>query len=275
MRIDDPQWNHNGTTLVFDPAGLLYIPIGDGGAGNDMGPGHSPQGNGQDLTKPFAKVLRIDPLGKIGAKVASGAYSVPADNPLVGKDGLDEIYAWGCRNIWGMSYDAPTGRMIAADVGQAKLEEVNVITAGNFGWPVKEGTLYFIRSGDQLGQVSSTPPADAKDAGPMIDPVAQYDHDEGTSITGGYVYRGKAVAELAGLYVFGDWKTAAKEDNSGRLFAANLETGVIEELLIGGKKPGVFVRAFGRDAAGELYVLSSTKVGPEGKTGAVHRIVKP
>lgn len=268
MRIDNPQWNHNGGPLVF-VGSLLHIAIGDGGAGNDMGPGHGKTGNGQNPTNPFGTVLRIDPLGKSEGK----AYGVPSDNPFVGKSGLDEIYAYGLRNVWGMSYDAPTKRLIAADVGQAKIEEINIIKkGGNYGWSIREGSFYFIKSGPQLGQITAEAPT--REAYPAtIDPVVQYDHDEGISVTGGYVYHGKAIPALVGKYVFGDWKHPDNKRKSGRLFAADLDTGKIEELLVDGKMPGVFVRGFGVGADGELYVLTSKSVGPKGTTGAVYRIV--
>jgi glucose/arabinose dehydrogenase len=267
MRIDDAAFNHNGAPLAFDDKKLLYIPIGDGGGAHDSGPGHSPQGNGQDTNNPFSTILRIDPLTPAGDK----PYTIPADNPLVGKDGMDEIYAWGLRNVWGLSFDAPTGRLIAADVGQAKIEEINVIEkGGNYGWSIKEGAFYYIRSGDQIGQITSEKPAG--ELPKFIDPVAAYDHDEGISITGGYVYRGKAIPSLVGKYVFGDWAASFKGAPSGRLFVADLDTGKIEELLVGGNKPGVYVRAFGVDAGGEVYLLSSKKLGPDGDTGAVHRL---
>ena len=269
MRIDNPQFNHNGGSLVFI-GGLLHVAIGDGGAGNDMGPGHGKTGNGQNAANPFASVLRIDPLGKSEGK----AYGVPADNPFVGKPGLDEIYAYGLRNIWGMSYDAKTDRLIAADVGQAKIEEINIVKkGGNYGWSIREGAFYFIKSGPKLGQITADPPTDQKYP-ETVDPVVAYDHDEGISVTGGYVYRGKAMPSLVGKYVFGDWKHPDNKRKSGRLFVADLDTGKIEELLVGGKAPGTFVRGFGVDAGGAVYLLTSTSVGPKGKTGTVHRIVQ-
>jgi glucose/arabinose dehydrogenase len=224
MTFGQPQMNHNGGTLLFGPDGLLYIGTGDGGAAHDLGPGHSAQGNGQDLTNPLGKVLRIDPLGRKGTAKFEGRYSIPADNPFIGRQGLDEIYAYGLRNPWRMCFDRQTGQLIAADVGQGKIEEIDIVErGGNYGWPIKEGTFFFIREGPQLGMVTRTPPTSGTPN--LIDPIAQYDHDEGISITGGFVYRGKAIPALVGRYVFGDWVRPEKDAKTGRLFHADLARG--------------------------------------------------
>lgn len=276
MTFAQPQMNHDGGVLLFGPDGLLYIGVGDGGAAHDLGPGHSPQGNGQDLTTPLGKVLRIDPLGAAGEKSSHSRYSIPADNPFVGEDGLDEIYAYGLRNPWRMCFDRETGRLIAADVGQAKVEEIDIIErGGNYGWPIKEGSLFFIREGAQLGMITTAPPG--SDLPRMIDPVAEYDHDEGISITGGFVYRGKSIPALAGKYIFGDWVRPEKDSQTGRLFYADLETGEIKELPIGaeGRPVGGFIIGFGEDQDGEVYILTTRSRGPKGDTGVVRRIAAP
>jgi glucose/arabinose dehydrogenase len=270
-----PQFNHNGGSIVFGPDKLLYIAVGDGGAGNDLGEGHAPQGNGQLLTTPLGKILRIDPLGKTGAKSKNGRYSIPDSNPFVGKDGLDEIYSFGMRNPYRISFDRQTGELVAADVGQGKIEEIDLIKlGGNYGWPVKEGSFYFIRQIDLLGNVTFEPPTG--DLPPnLIDPVAQYDHDEGLSITGGFVYRGKAIPALAGKYIFGDWVKAHPKAETGRLFYADLKTGDIRELVIGkdDRELGGFVSGFGEDQDGEIYVLINESKGPNTSTGATLKIV--
>ena len=276
LRFDQPQFNHNGGAIVFGPDGLLYIAVGDGGAAMDTGDGHGPHGNGQNIENPLATILRIDPLGRAGAAKPHGRYSVPADNPLVGKRGLDEIYAYGLRNPWRMAFDQPTGRLVVADVGQAKIEEILIVQkGGNYGWPIMEGTFYFHRTGEKIGQISADPPAGDR-LPKMLPPVAQYDHDEGISITGGFVYRGKAIPALKGLYVFGEWKQANKEKKkaTGRLFVADLETGKIQELRIGKEdRPlGALLAAFGEDENGELYVMTQAKAGPSGALGKVWKI---
>lgn len=275
LTFAQPQFNHDGGAIVFGPDKFLYIAAGDGGAGNDMGPGHAPEGNGQSLTTPLGKVLRIDPLGQNGAKSANGQYSVPGDNPFVGKDGLDEIYAYGLRNPYRMSFDRQTGELVAADVGQGKIEEIDIIKlGGNYGWPIKEGSFYFIREVDLLGNITFEPPSG--DLPPnLIDPAAQYDHDEGLSITGGFVYRGKAIPALAGKYVFGDWVKAHPKAESGRIFYADLKTGDIREFVIGAKDRdlGGYVSGFAEDQDGEIYVLIARSKGPNTESGAALKIV--
>jgi glucose/arabinose dehydrogenase len=265
MRIDQPQFNHNGGCLAFGPDKMLYISFGDGGKASDTGPGHGKNGNGQNLNTVHGTILRIDPLGASGAKSKNGHYSIPADNPFVGKDGIDEIWAYGLRNPWVISFD-PKGRLIVADVGQGKIEEINIVTrGGNYGWPIMEANFLFDRSTTLLTKPDKLPAN-------MIGPVAAYDHDEGVSISGGVVYRGSAFPELKGLYICGDW-ISLKNKNGGRLFVANLETGEVEELLVGGGEPPFHVTGVFEDAAGEVYVLGSTAKGPSGKKGVVVKLV--
>lgn len=275
LTFAQPQFNHNGGAIAFGPDKLLYIGTGDGGQGNDLGPGHAPQGNGQSLETPLGKILRIDPLGEKGGKSKNGQYSIPADNPFVGKEGLDEVFAYGLRNPYRVSFDRETGDLIAADVGQAKVEEIDIITlGGNYGWPIKEGPFYFHRSGDLLGNITQDAPTG--DLPKMIDPVAKYDHDDGISITGGFVYRGKAIPALQGKYVFGDWSLPDPKADSGRLFYADLETGEIKEFIIGqeDRALGGFVTGFAEDEAGELYVLTNKSKGPNTNSGVAWKIVK-
>jgi glucose/arabinose dehydrogenase len=264
LRIDEPQFNHNAGALAFGPDGLLYIAVGDGGAADDQGPGHASGGNGQDLSEGnvLGKILRIDPTG---SNSANGAYGIPADNPFVGRHGADEIYAYGFRNPFRMSFDTATGRLVAADVGQNDIEEIDIVRAGgNYGWPVKEGSFLFDMNGEDPGFTTDLSPGIPRG---MIDPAGEYDHDEGVSVTGGFVYRGRAIPELRGSYVFGDF-TRSFAGPEGRVFQLS-RPGAISELAA----PGLFIAGFGQDGAGELYVLGSQVFTPTGETGVVMRIV--
>lgn len=263
LRIDQPQSNHNGGMLAFGPDRTLYISVGDGGRANDTGDGHGSIGNGQDPSNVLGSLLRIDPTG---SNSANGQYGVPADNPFVTDPGkVDEIYAYGFRNLWRFSFDAGTGALVGADVGQNTVEEVNIITAGgNYGWNLKEGRFRFDpASGTVSDDLSGLPSG-------LIDPVLEYDHTEGFSVTGGFVYRGSSLPELQGNYIFGDWGSFGFP--SGRLFAGDLATGTLEELNIDDLAPSIWILGFGEDAAGELYVLGSSRRGPAGSTGQVFRI---
>ena len=271
LRIDQPQSNHNGGTLLFGPDGLLYITVGDGGSADDQGPGHSPEGNGQDLSNVLGTVLRIDPQGD---NSANGQYGIPADNPFVGADGLDEIFVYGLRNAFRFSFEPGTGRLILADVGQNHIEAVYVASAGdNCGWPIKEGSFYFEQNEDRSGYTTNEPPPGGAPEG-LLDPVAEYDHDEGISIIGGFVYEGAAIGGLQGRYVFSDFGTSWTSP-SGRLFHADLATGEIVEFVIGEQNLplGLWVKGMGMDDNGDIYVCASSRLGPAGQEGVVLKIV--
>lgn len=270
LRFSHPEFNHNGGTLAFGPDANLYLSSGDGGNANDTGFGHQPGGNAQATNTPLGKVLRIDPLGH---NSANGQYGIPAGNPFNGTNGLAEIYAYGLRNPYRMSFDhrpGGSGQLIVADVGQNNVEEVNnnVTAGGNYGWNTKEGTYTFDPT---TGNVIANSPGSP--AG-LIDPLAEYDHTQGIAVIGGFVYRGSAIASLAGKYIFGDLSTSFTAPN-GHLFEMDLATGQIQRLLIGGipRDLGLFLKGFGEDANGELYVLGSTALGPSGTTGVVLQIV--
>lgn len=226
LRIPQPFWNHNGGTIVFGPDGYLYIALGDGGSAND------PMANGQNLNTLLGKVLRID----VDHQDAGKKYKVPADNPFVGKkDAQPEIWAYGLRNPWRMSFDQKTGALWLADVGQDLWEEIDLITkGGNYGWKLREAKHKF-------GPGGSEPRKD------LIDPIWEYHHTIGKSITGGHVYRGKAVPALVGKYVYADYV-------SGKLWALdyNAETKkvVANYSLTGNNLP---VMSFGEDEMGEIY----------------------
>ncbi|MHA3770560.1 PQQ-dependent sugar dehydrogenase [Verrucomicrobiota bacterium sgz303538] len=265
MRIDKPQMNHNAGMLAFGPEGYLYIALGDGGAANDTAEGHNPKiGNAQDTNVILGKILRIDVNG---TDSTNGRYGIPKDNPFVGGQGLKEIFAYGLRNPWRFSFDGK--QLIAADVGQNKIEEVDLVEKGkNYGWRYKEGTFRFNPADGSISTDTSGLPAD------LVDPIAQYDHDEGISITGGFVYRGKAIPELAGKYVFGDYSKNFSQP-AGRLFYADLGTGEIREFVLApdDKPLGMFVKGFGVDRDGEVYVLASKSSGMIGTTGVALKLV--
>lgn len=269
LRIDKPQANHNAGTMRFGPDGFLYITVGDGGAADDEGSGHVPGGNGQAITNVYGKVLRIDIDGRTAP---NGQYAVPADNPFVGQDGLDEIYAFGLRNPYNFSFDRLTGELYLADVGQNEVEEINrVFRGGNYGWPIKEGSYYFDPNGTNAGFITTLPVREVP--ANLADPIAQYDHDEGVAVVGGYVYRGAQLPGLVGRYVAGDWGNF--DQAAGRLFY--LDHVELKELRIGldDRPLGLWLRGFGQDQDGELYIFGSTNVGPVGTSGVVLKIVPP
>jgi hypothetical protein len=264
LREDHPALNHNGGTIMFGPDGDLYLAIGDGGTANDAGNGHLPNGNAQSLSMIMGKMIRIDPNG---TNSANGKYGIPADNPFVNTTGaLPEIYAYGLRNPYKFSFDA--GRLIEGDVGQNNVEEVNLITSGgNYGWAVKEGTFLFHRADGTVGANSPGSPAG------LIDPIMEYDHTAGTAVVGGFVYHGSLLPQLDGKYVFGDFSNGPfSAPGNGRIFYADLTTNQIFEFNMDAPL-GMWLKGFGEDANGEIYVLASTKLGPTGNTGVVLELV--
>ena len=275
LRIDNPQFNHNGGMINFGPDDNLYIGLGDGGASNDVASGHTfPQGNGQDPRNVLGTFLRIDVDGN---NSANAQYGIPGDNPFFGGtldpagDIPDEIFATGFRNPFRFSFDSETGDLIAGDVGQGNIEEVDIVTAGgNFGWSLKEGSFRF---DPNTGDVSFDP------GGPLtidlIDPVIEYDHDEGISVIGGFVYRGSAIPELYGKYVFGDFTDGGFTTPGGRLFYGDLSDGSIHEFTIGldDRMLGLFLKGFGVDADGEIYVLADFGLGANSTAGEILKIV--
>lgn len=275
MRIDKPQANHNGGALAFGPDGMLYISLGDGGAGDDEGPGHAPGGNAQSLApgNVLGKILRIDPLGN---NAANGNYGIPPDNPFVGREGADEIYAYGLRNPFRFSFDSE-GRLWAGDVGQGAIEEVDQIVAGgNYGWPIKEGTFLFDGNGTGPGFVYAASPG--QPAG-LIDPVAEYDHVDGPgqgparqAIIGGFVYSGTAMPALRGQYIFADYVGSSGSGNVLTLGAGN----VVQRLVMPRRDPlGMPVLGLAQDAAGELYLLGNASGMTTGNSGVVMRFAVP
>lgn len=292
LQVDQPQFNHNAGTLAFGPDdGNLYISLGDGGGANDVGLGHVEDwyadnggGNGQDVeANLLGNILRID--------VDSGdPYGIPADNPFVGRDGLDEIWAYGFRNPYRFSFDiGGSHMMLVGDAGQELWEEVSVATkGGNFGWNVKEGTHCFDAEDphESPAECPDTVGAGHPDEGePLIDPVIEYpNHHQpdglGAAVVGGFVYRGSELPQFRGRYIFGDWSREFATPD-GSLFAAMpRKEGLwkMQQLRIESDpdgRLGQYVLGFGQDAAGEVYVLTTEMTGPTGSTGQVLKLVRP
>lgn len=225
LTIDQPYENHNGGQVQFGPDGYLYIGMGDGGSAGD------PHGNGQNQATLLGKLLRID--------VDHGhPYAIPSDNPALGGDARPEIWALGVRNPWRFSFDRATGDLYLADVGQDSREEIDVQRAGasggaNYGWNVAEGGACY---GDEHCAMSQ-----------FVAPVAEYGHDQGCSVTGGYVYRGKAFPKLQGVYFFGDFC-------SGQIWSLR-EVAPDMWQLRAILKTDLGISSFGQDDAGEVYVV--------------------
>lgn len=284
--------NHNGGTIAFGPDGYLYLGLGDGGNANDVGASHiEPGGNAQNLTTPLGKMLRIDPLSPSQTPLSSdpaasnGQYRIPASNPGQSQGSVPEMYALGFRNPYRYSFDTQTGRLIMADVGQNTIEEINDVTmGGNYGWPIKEGDFLFNRVTGPGGNAGTVGPRSPGSPAGLIDPIVgslgtlEYDHGDGISITGGFVYRGSAIPELFGKYVFGDLALRnAPPRVDGRLFYADLDTGVINEFLlpqfINDQIPnGLTVHGFGQDGHGELYAMV-TNTPANGTGGIIYKLV--
>ncbi len=287
--------NHNGGTITFGIDGYLYLGLGDGGNANDVGPSHlEPGGNAQNLSTPLGKMLRIDPLdpsrtaGSLDAVAPNGQYRIPNGNPFQAPGQVPEVYAYGFRNPYRFAVDRPdlggNGQIIVADVGQNNIEEIDRLEiGGNFGWAIKEGDFLFNRVAGPGGPAGSIGPRSPGSPAGLIDPISgslgtlEYDHEDGISITGGFVYRGSAIAELYGKYVFGDLAIRnAPPRVDGRLFYADLDTGQILEFQLpqfaGGQLPdGLTVHGFGEDGFGELYAIV-TNTPASGSGGIVYQI---
>jgi glucose/arabinose dehydrogenase len=248
MRIwvsaEDPFENHNGGTIAFGPDGYLYITLGDGGAADD------PMSSGQNPTDWFASILRIDVDHPSGTK----RYGIPADNPALRSQAFahwaPEVYCIGLRNVWKFSFDRATGDLWAGDVGQNLWEMVHKIeNGGNYGWSIKESFHPFQPQRRQRPDPASK----------IAPPIVEYPHaptrtraDTGLSITGGYVYRGKKIPSLVGVYVYGDF-------DSGRIWGLRYEDGNVitsGELIDLRRNPKLNIASFGEDAQGDLYILA-------------------
>ncbi|MDM8520089.1 PQQ-dependent sugar dehydrogenase [Anaerolineales bacterium HSG6] len=228
LTIPQPYGNHNGGQILFGPDGYLYVGMGDGGAAND------PQNNAQDLERLLGKILRID-------IDQATPYGVPDDNPFVSQTSArPEIWSYGWRNPWRISFDRLTGDMYIADVGQNQYEEIHVEEVGtsgggNYGWRLMEGRHCFNPSSCDPDSLS------------LILPITEYDHDQGCSITGGYVYRGQKNLSLKGIYIYGDYCT-------GLIWGLRQEAGgVWSDVLLSSSNHTI--SSFGEDEDGELYLL--------------------
>ncbi len=248
LEVEQPESNHNGGNIIFDKEGYLYIGFGDGGGQGDV---HGKVGNGQDMEQLLGKILRIDVNHQ-------KPYSIPPDNPFVNKPGRDEIWSYGFRMPWRISFDRATGELFCADVGQDQYEEVNIVTKGkNYGWRAMEGFHIY----DSLLFTST---ADYEL------PIAEYKHPEGVSVTGGYVYRGKQYPDLNGIYLFADWAFKMfflSKDTDGKWIKYNSR--------FEGKDDNKFsfrINSFGEDEGGEIYIAVQEDIGAISPTGAVYKI---
>jgi glucose/arabinose dehydrogenase len=241
LGVDQPFANHNGGQVAFGPDGYLYVALGDGGGGGD------PLENAQSLTTLLGKLLRID-------LDAGFPYGIPPDNPFAATAAARaEIWSYGLRNPWRFSFDRTTGDLYLGDVGQNEFEEIDVSTAAegsgrgaNFGWDILEGDICF------------ESPSGCDRSG-LLPPAVQYDHDDGCSVTGGYVYRGSAIPALQGTYFYSDFC-------SGWVRSFRFENGTATDEREWPALAAGSVTSFGQDDAGELYVLTSA--------GSVYRIVE-
>jgi glucose/arabinose dehydrogenase len=227
MEIEQPFSNHNGGQIAFGPDGYLYISMGDGGSAGD------PQRNGQNLGTLLGSILRIDVSGLSG----TGDYEIPIDNPFINTAGARaEIWAFGLRNPWRFSFDMETGLLWAGDVGQNMWEEIDIITKGaNYGWNIMEGFHCYS-------------PTTGCDQSGLTLPIVEYDHSQGCSVTGGYVYRGDKIPSLQGYYIYGDYC-------SGNIWALGYHGNTVSRnmLLV---ESGLSITSFSEDLAGNLYILS-------------------
>ena len=244
--IDQPYANHNGGLVEFGPDGMLYVCMGDGGSHDD------PQNRAQNLKELLGKQLRIDVTPRQG-------YAIPKDNPFVSQAGArGEIWAYGLRNHWRYSWDRKTGVCYAGDVGQNRWEEVDILVkGGNYGWRPREG----LHQNPNL-----RPPEEIQQDRTAIDPIVEYEHTIGLSITGGYVYRGRKSPALDGIYIYADYST-------GRFWGLRYEDGKMTEnyefnaMTADGKSTinRILVSSFGEDKDGEVYVCDHNR-------GVIYRI---
>jgi glucose/arabinose dehydrogenase len=284
LELDDPQFNHNGGTLAFGRDGYLYISIGDGGGANDVAPGHvddwyeeNDGGNGQDIeANLFGNILRLDVNG-------SKPYAIPADNPFVGRDGRDEIWAYGLRNPYRFSFDmGGSNQLYAGDAGQALYEEVDIITkGGNYGWNVKEGTHCFSAENNMV-ELPGCPTEDAF-GNELIDPVIELNNAANpkggkvTTVIGGNVYRGKAIHGWQGKYIFGSFSQNFDAPNAELFISTPGGSGLWDYDEVNPKDHpndlGYYLKGFGQDNEGEIYLTVSSMQGPSGTTGKVFKLV--
>ncbi len=288
MQVDQPQANHNGGQIAFGPDGYLYIPLGDGGSADDNDEGHVDDwyeanggGNGQDVSQNLlGSILRID--------VDSGdPYGIPADNPFADDPQIGaEQWAWGFRNPYRISFDRGGDNwLFVGDAGQNLWEEVSVVqSGGNYGWNVLEGSYCFSTDNASSDEVLDCPRADP-DGNPLINPVVEFRNINqldgiGLTVVGGNVYRGRAISALEGTYVFASWSSSWGE-TKGQLFVVPvgaLDGGAWQMFALPTTESdmgllSVAILSFGEDADGELYVLTTGSIGPQGTSGQIWRII--
>jgi glucose/arabinose dehydrogenase len=244
---EKPAGNHDGGCLQFGPDGYLYITFGDGGGQGDK---HGEIGNGQKMNTWLGKILRVDINTPTG-------YLVPKDNPFVGRQGVSpEIWAYGFRNPYRISFDKATGLLFAGDVGQDLWEEVDIVNKGaNYGWRLFEGTHFYN-------------PASGTDTKGITMPITEYSHKEGISVIGGYVYNGKLIPVLKSKYLFADWsrpvwylQKSGTEWQRGKVTLHNLP-------------PDAKITGFSEDPSGELYITTNNDTGLGSRKGAVFKVIK-
>ncbi len=244
LAVDQPYGNHKGGTLLFGKDGFLYLSLGDGGAADD------PHGNGQNLKSLLGKILRID----VDKKTGDLSYGIPKDNPFVKIAGArPEIWSYGHRNVWRMSFDRKTGDLWAGDVGQNLWEEVDLVRkGGNFGWNLREGTHPFEKG------------PKAPEGVKFVEPVIDYHHKDGLSVTGGYVYRGDRLKKLQGAYLYGDYAT-------GALWALRWARGKLaDQRMILKQTKNISSFAEGED--GEVYLLTDEGKGSDRGEGKIYML---
>ncbi|MBN2550907.1 MAG: PQQ-dependent sugar dehydrogenase [Anaerolineales bacterium] len=225
LQVQQPYANHNGGEIAFGPDGYLYIGLGDGGSGGD------PLGSGQSLATLLGKILRLNVN-------TEGPYAIPPDNPFINGEGRPEIWAYGLRNPWRFSFDRLTGDLYIGDVGQSQWEEINFLPAGaaggaNFGWNLYEGSHPFKN--------------DLAPGAAVIPPIAEYDHNQGCSVTGGVVYRGTSLPAMQGVYLYGDYC-------SGNIWGLKQSANGSWENRLLFQGIGA-ISSFGEDEAGEVYLV--------------------
>lgn len=261
LQIDQPYYSHDGGQIAFGPDGYLYIGTGDGGPGGD------PFHHAQSLESLLGKILRID-------VDSQSPYAIPANNPFVGEDGLDEIYAYGLRQPYRFSFDsAGSHELFVADVGHDLWEEINIITpGGNYGWNIREGTDCF-KPKDPTELFSTCADTDSQGR-QFVDPIIQYDRKVGLAIIGGFVYRGEAIPYLHGQYIFADWLSI-----KGTLFSAAPPQTPNQFWSMDGVKianlsfRGTYVLGLGTDENNEIYILTTRTYDLQSKDGRVLKLL--
>jgi glucose/arabinose dehydrogenase len=255
MEFEHESLEHSGGQLLFSAEGYLYVSLGDD---------FRPDETSQNLESPFGSILRIDvdniPEGE--------AYGIPIDNPYVGVEGLDEVYAKGFRHPWRMSYDEEFGFLVSEPAWTFRASEINrIIPGGNYGWDIVPTACY-----DNQTVVEGC--LQTEDGTPLVPPVVEYDNTVGRIVIGGYVYRGSEIPELQGYYVFGEWGVQVRA--GAQIFAA-LPTDEgrwqFETLIERPFRAGYSLWAFGQDAQGELYAMSMLGANLTGTTGVVYQLV--